>query len=82
MKGGNLAGIVLVQRCTALESLRKIVSAIFELAKCFSAVKKIVSAISCVDNSVLFKNIKTWCSHSLGVEMSICIARRKLPLKY
>lgn len=58
MKGRNLADIVLVQRCTALESLRKIGSAIFELAKCFSAVKKIVSAISCVGNSVLFKNIR------------------------
>lgn len=58
MKGRNLAGIVLVQRCTALESLRKIGSAIFELAKCFSALKKIVSAISCLGNSVLFKNIR------------------------
>lgn len=58
MKGRNLADVVLVQRCTALESLRKIGSAIFELAKCFSAVKKIVSAISCVGNSVLFKNIR------------------------
>lgn len=58
MKGRNLAGIVLVQRCAALESLRKIGSAIFELAKCFSAVKKIVSAISCLANSVLFKNIR------------------------
>lgn len=58
MKERNLAGTVLVQRCTALESLRKIGSAIFELAKCFSVVKKIVSVISCLDSSVLFKNIR------------------------
>lgn len=58
VKGRNLAGTVLVQRCTALEGLRKIVSAIFELAKCFSAVKKIVSAISCLGNLVLFKNLR------------------------
>lgn len=58
MMGRNLAGVMLVQRCAALVSLRKIGSAIFESAKCFSAVKKTVSVISCLDNSVVFKNIR------------------------
>lgn len=81
MKGRNLAGM-LVQRCAALESLRKIGSAIFELAKCFSAVKKIVSAISCLGNSVLFKNIRPHVHVVLKWKCVFCFVRRKLPLKY